>query len=294
MIGKTTFKNAGGCKASLAANVFHVRHESSGTAVSGEHRAALNQDAVLEQGVLRFNLAAGWDWNGATLNAFTDLYGFIPVFYYSTADELIVSDSLIQIIRRRAHTPLDPDALAVFFRVGFFIGEATPFNGVRVLPPAGRLTWSLGAPALVSGGITHPPAVPMSRADAAATYGGLFRIAIERRRGVGDRVVVPLSGGRDSRHILLALHAAGERPSLLVTVSATRPQRMEDPLIASALAAPTRPRLKEQKTGSPIFAPTSTPGVSRLPTLSAMLRPRCGMGSLVTCCLTVFFSQMKS
>ena len=45
----------------------------------------------------------------------------------------------------------------------------------------------------------------------------VFRQAIRRRLQLADDFVVPLSGGRDSRHILFELREAGHPPQFCVT-----------------------------------------------------------------------------
>jgi len=70
---------------------------------------------------------AGWQWNGRTLILEQDRYGFFPLFEWRTADAHWVSTDLGTLIERGAPTELDFDALAVFFRIGFFVGSDTPF-----------------------------------------------------------------------------------------------------------------------------------------------------------------------
>src|SRR5262249_4477166 len=52
----------------------------------------------------------------------------------------------------------------------------------------------------------------------------------------GD-VAVPLSGGRDSRHILLELHEQAHRPQLCVTARLYPPRNDEDARVAASVAA---------------------------------------------------------
>src|SRR5262249_7604459 len=84
---------------------------------------------------------ARWNWDGSRLTLRNDRYGFFPVFYVATGDGIPVSSSLVELIRRRDARRLDLDALNVFHRIGFFIGEDTPLAGVRALPPSAALVW---------------------------------------------------------------------------------------------------------------------------------------------------------
>src|SRR5690606_25556479 len=78
--------------------------------------------------------------------------------------------------------------------------------------------------------------VSLSRDDAMARYAELFRAAVARCLPVEGRLCVPLSGGRDSRHILLALHALGVRPHACVTLEHLPGRPNEDARIAALLA----------------------------------------------------------
>jgi asparagine synthetase B (glutamine-hydrolysing) len=117
-----------------------------------------------------------------------------------------------------APTGFDEAALAVFLRLGFFLGDDTPFQSIRTLPPDGTLTWEAGT-VTISGGYRFVRPQRLSRDAAIDGFIDLFRQAMSRRPPAGQDVVVPLSGGRDSRHILLELCESGHRPSYTVTIS---------------------------------------------------------------------------
>jgi asparagine synthetase B (glutamine-hydrolysing) len=68
-------------------------------------------------------------------------------------------------------------------------------------------------------------------------YVELFRAAIARRLPDHDDFAVPLSGGRDSRHILLELCAQGRPPRFCITGRRFPPAGSEDERIARLLAA---------------------------------------------------------
>src|SRR5690606_31154041 len=96
---------------------------------------------------------SGWTWDGADLIACTDRFGFHPLFYAMDGSRVLVSHSLTRLLDEGAPRTLDHEALSVFLHLGWYLGEDTPFRHVKVLPPAGRLTWSAGTTA-VSGGVT--------------------------------------------------------------------------------------------------------------------------------------------
>ena len=161
---------------------------------------------------------AGWRWNGGELVVEHDRYGFFPLFEWRTADTHVLSTDLLTLIEQGAPTDFDFDALAVFVRVGFFVGGDTPYRAIRaVVPPmVPRCTLSI------------------SRQEAVDGFIDVFRSAI-RRRLPSAPVVMPLSGGRDSRHILFELRDAGHAPNACVTVRHFPPRVDDDEVIAREL-----------------------------------------------------------
>jgi asparagine synthase (glutamine-hydrolysing) len=179
---------------------------------------------------------AHWNWDGSRLTAGNDRYGFFPLFYYCRDGEFAISSSIPRLIEVGAPTDLDEAALAVFLRLGFFIGDDTPYKHIRTLPPDAALAWD-GRLKVHSPGHAFADAHgPIGRDDAIDTYIGLFRQAIERRLPQAEDFIVPLSGGRDSRHILLELLHQGYRPERCLTTLHYPPRSNEDARIAQALA----------------------------------------------------------
>jgi asparagine synthase (glutamine-hydrolysing) len=149
-----------------------------------------------------------------------------------------VSSSLVELLGAGVPRDLDWEALSVFFRWGGLIGEDTPFASIRMLPPGGVLEWEAGhltitAPdirvkplqmtrdAAIDGFIDHVAAAVATRAVASATTGA---------------TLLPLSGGRDSRHLLLRLLQSGQRPALCVTARYGRSDPLDECTIARQLA----------------------------------------------------------
>lgn len=177
-----------------------------------------------------------WAWDGARLRIRNDRLGFVPLFYAAWDRTIAVSPSLVSLVRQGAPTEVDEPALAAFLRLGFFLGEDTPFTAIRALPPGAVLEWQADGMTLRSRGPVVMPRSELSRSQAIDAYIDLFRAAI-RRRLVGDREsVVPLSAGRDSRYILLELCRAGSRPSECVTLLHPPPRRNHDVRVARMLA----------------------------------------------------------
>lgn len=178
---------------------------------------------------------ARWHFDGTRLLVETDRYGLFPLYVHADADGVAVSPSIARLLAAGVSRALDLDALAVFLHVGFFLGDETPFRAVRAVPPGGRLVWTAAGIESSGGPFLVPPAA-IGRAAALDGYVELFRAAV-RRRAPRGRVVLPLSGGRDSRHLLFELVAAGVVPATTVTARHFPPRPDEDAAIAPCVAA---------------------------------------------------------
>jgi asparagine synthase (glutamine-hydrolysing) len=173
-----------------------------------------------------------WRWDGRALRVEHDRYGFYPLFYYCRADEFAISPSLVTLLHEGASLDIDADALAVFLHLGFFIGSDTPFSHIKAVPPNVRFLWDGRLDVEERHELGGRLAI--SRTDAVGAFGELFRQAVQTREAHGE-VVVPLSGGRDSRHILFELCAAGHRPAFCISAGRYGPGN-NDLEVARALA----------------------------------------------------------
>lgn len=176
-----------------------------------------------------------WSWDGDRLTVCNDRYGFYPLFYSRQENEICVSHSIFRLLAEGASPEIDQTAMAVFLRLGYFIGEDTPFRSIRALPPEATLEWKDGD-LTVSGRYAIRNPQHMARDAAVDHYVSLFRESIRRRIPPNDDFAVPLSGGRDSRHILLELCGLGYRPKLCATVRRFPPVTGDDVRIAAQLA----------------------------------------------------------
>lgn len=176
-----------------------------------------------------------WQWDGDRLQVRNCRLGMHPLYWRATDDGIAVATSPLLLLQDGI--ALDEPALAVFMRLGFLVGEDTPFVGVRQLAPGSVLQWHR-----TEGVRLHTPPLPrnpvrtIDRADAERRYAELFSAAVARCLPVQGRLCLPLSGGRDSRHIALALHAAGVRPHSYVTLQHLPGRANEDVRVATLLA----------------------------------------------------------
>ncbi len=202
--------------------------------VHGEPRAAPGHRVAGPAGEEGF--FAEWSWDGAHCRVVNDRFGFQPLFYCTADGALRLSTSIVRLVEDGAPVDLDPEALAVFFRAGFFIGNATPFRHIRQLPAGAELRWD-GRLDLRAAPPMPPKAAARSRAEVVDACIELFREAIRRRLPEGRPVALTLSGGRDSRHILLELRRQGCPPAVAVTVEGFPPKADECPTAAVFAAA---------------------------------------------------------
>jgi len=213
---------------------FHARWDGQHTSVRGE--SAVYRSAIPEGIPSHGDPYASWTWDGHSLTITTDATGFYPLFYFVRGAEIGISTSLVRLLEEGASRELDDAALAVLLRfTGGMVGEDTPFREIRLVPPGARLTWSRGQ-LRGEGHYARPPVTSLSRTEAIDAYIDLIHTAIRRRPPV-EGTVVPLSGGRDSRHLFLALLYVGYRPDACVTMRYFPTIRTNDVDVAGALAA---------------------------------------------------------
>jgi asparagine synthetase B (glutamine-hydrolysing) len=174
-----------------------------------------------------------WRWDGRELTFRNDRHGFQPLFFFTKPGEVCLAPSLRTLLDRGAPRELDWDALAVFLRLGFFLGEDTPFRAIRAVPPNALWRWSPEGLTVQSRPPSGPGTSSLDRAEALRTFQELFAQAV-RRRPPERPFGVLLSGGRDSRHTLFELCRQGLKPNLTATVD--RPQNT-DGRVAAAVAA---------------------------------------------------------
>lgn len=173
-----------------------------------------------------------WRWDGARVVATTCRYGVRPLFYASAPDRILIAPSIATLLRLGAAAVLDEPAMAVFARFASFVGEDTPFRGIKALPPGGTLSWD-GQLSLTRREIEIDPR-NWGRDEAIAEYAARFRRAMARCAGSAS--LVPLSGGRDSRHIAFEAKRLG-RLARCFTLAYRPPKPNEDTAIACQVAA---------------------------------------------------------
>lgn len=217
---------------------FSARKTHRGVVSEGTSQCLIGHRLHSRTGPRPDGIFVEWDWDGDRLCVSNDRYGIYPLFYVCHGGEIRISPSIQHVLNGHFPKTLNYPALAAFLRLGFFLAEDTPFEHVHVLPPASTLIWENGTVQLERGpiGSNVPSDMAKTFDEAVDQYAELFQRAIARRLPQGDGFTVPISGGRDSRHILFELLAQGYKPDLTATVRLRPPGDEEDMRIAGILA----------------------------------------------------------
>ena len=162
-------------------------------------------------------IVAGWKFDGKTVRVFGDRLGVIPLFYLDRGKYFLVSTDLFDLLRSAGEVRLDDAAIAVFLRLGYYVGNTTPFFNVKRVKANENIEWRSGVLRCIQERTVRSEQFHGSYSEAVGRFGQLFRdsIAIRAAKGIGT---LPLSGGRDSRHILLELCRQGVPPKRCVTL----------------------------------------------------------------------------
>lgn len=174
---------------------------------------------------------AWWKWDGAQLTAGSEPWGFYPLYLLEQPGFIGIATSIVELLPFVVERRFDEAALSVFARLGTYLGQDTPWQQIRAFPAASRITWVPGAKPVVRDVFTPGEATSLDRAGIIRRYLELFEAAVQATVP-RHPVVVPLSGGRDSRHILLELVRAGRPVDRSVTAV-----RGDDIRVAGKLSA---------------------------------------------------------
>ena len=180
------------------------------------------------------DIYARWEWKEGKLRVQTCFSGVVPLYYSLTANRLVISTSLSVVVKCIDRRNLDEDALSVFLRLGYFISDSTPFQFIKVFGPSTNFTFPCGQ--LPATRYKLPIRREISMSDARQRYIELFHQSMASRLPVDERFAMPITGGRDSRHILLELLRLNRRPEVLYTSEVFPPRVTNDIEIGKAVA----------------------------------------------------------
>ncbi|MFI7284540.1 asparagine synthase-related protein [Micromonospora chersina] len=194
---------------------------------STELAARLLSGAALGQLAAPFAAAA---LTATEFVAATDHVGLRHLYAAQGEGWAAVSTSALE-LARLAGAPVDRPALAAFAATGFYLGEATPFQGVQKLPAGTRTGLAKGV--LEISRYPVAAAEEPEPAGAVTAMADLLRGSVERCLDRHPDTVFELSGGFDSRLLFAAVPP--ERRAGLRTLTLATPGGA-DAAIAGALA----------------------------------------------------------
>ena len=209
---------------------FYAEFNDSKISVSGDLHAKLGTQINGE------GLYAEWDWDGNTFSLENDRYGFYPIYFAHEGNKFAVSASITKLLELGFSRDLNYEGIAVFLRFASFVGEDTAFKVINSVPPGSVLKWEKGNIDLKSDDVIFKDEINISRKDAVATYAELFQKGVEKTLLKNESTIVPLSGGRDSRHILFSLSKTNSFPNDCLTAYHQPPRANEDARIASLVS----------------------------------------------------------
>lgn len=159
---------------------------------------------------------AWWQWDGRELKAGSEPWGFYPLYLLQQPGVIGIATSIVELLPFLEDRALDETALAVFLRLGYHMGQDTPWRAIRAFPAASAISWVPGQAPRVLDEFVPQEACTLPRQAIIRRYLELFEASIAAS-APSNPVVVPLSGGRDSRHILFELLRAGRKVERVFT-----------------------------------------------------------------------------
>lgn len=206
---------------------FSVERRSGEDHVRGDLEASLGNP--------RSFAFSNWKWDGSVFTCTNDRYGIYPIYYCDLGDRFWISSSIDLLLRQTGETELDDDAVAVALRLGSNIGDETLFRRIRAVPPNSTLRWQCGKLEIKSAPRVEYAVLSVSRDEAIDRFNTAFAEAIRVSAPEEGSIVVPLSGGRDSRHILFELYKQGIVPDRCLTVRRRAGSHDEDVRVAQMI-----------------------------------------------------------
>jgi len=209
-----------------------LRKTDSGIEATGDLTAFLGYKQDSEDS--RHGVFAQWKFENGCLEFINDEYGFFPVCFYQDDDVFAISNAPLELLKISKDKEFNPAAMAVFLRMEMFIGDLTPYKGIKALPPGITLKYDMNGLDIVQDSIAKEGVrSDISLEDAITKFAELFQKSIEKYKNAGlKKIGVPLSGGRDSRHILFGLDRADIPVASALTTKAQAPKPDQDAEVA--------------------------------------------------------------
>lgn len=170
-----------------------------------------------------------WQFDGQALTVKTSAFGLINAYYYQDNKRLIIATDIIDILKRVGKQPLDVDGLNSFMQLGYYLADQTPFKTIKCLARDSQITWDKSGLIVKDLQSLHiPKTYTGSYEQAMQEYLDLFAQVIAEFDTHNEKLALPLSGGRDSRHILLELMKQNKQVDLIATCACFPPKHNDD------------------------------------------------------------------
>ena len=208
-------------------NFIHVRKTADDFTVDGEPEYAVIDHQRRKAAFDDRSVWTKWLWNGAQLVVENCPLGLVPTFYYQTGDQIIVATSIQAILDRGIQVSLDDKAMSLLLYYETCIDDQTPFQEIRYMPPGTRLCWDGSEISILRSPRPAPRPLSLSPLAALRQYNELVSEAVKRRL-FDEPFLLPLTGGRDSRHILFELLRQDAPPLRCLTSAAPRDAQLDD------------------------------------------------------------------
>ena len=207
---------------------------------SGGWRASGDLNVVIGRSVFadgeEKGLCASWSWDGHELVVRDDPFGFASLFCHISADTIVIGSSPFAMVALGLAVRLDTEALALFARLGFHVFNRTLYREITRFPRGAVLRVGPAGVQFKTHELPFPSAAARNIPEASDAWESHFAMAVRRRLPSSD-FVLPLSGGRDSRMLLLELIRHGFSPAQLLTITGSGVPDNADAVAAAALTA---------------------------------------------------------
>ena len=150
--------------------------------------------------------AAIYDNTEEKLTLLNDRYGLIKLFYYHDKSSFCFAPKIRPLLKLGAKKSLRKDAIVDFFLFGYLLGDKTFFKHIYQLPPASILEVSKRGMMITKYWDYEYDEEydARSQEELIDELGALWQRSVERRIKKDEKIIIPLSGGLDSRAILAA------------------------------------------------------------------------------------------
>lgn len=155
-----------------------------------------------------------WDGRRRRLIVVTDFLGLQPLYIGRTADRLLLASEMKGIAAALPCIEMDAAGWGAFAGMGHFLGESTSIDGVRRAPAASIIAWDDEGRVVDERRYWRFPGDGPLRVDTRAIVDAL-RQEIRAYARYHEPGTVLLSGGFDSRLLLMLLRSMGYAPNAL-------------------------------------------------------------------------------